>query len=286
MTTTARQDFTFSERLDRAIMKNSFKARVPWLAVRLIEGRRNLFGRRRREQRPQAAPPIKIDKRLGYALFTNETFPLTGEVIKACENVYGRHASEAQLEGKVAKPYLVNILSEDDLERETAIRSFARSDAVRAVVADYLPTFKLHSIGLFLSKKNDLMEGSQIFHIDGDASRQVKIFLNIWPVDESNGPFTFFPADRTGPLSQNAGLLKSLSQDDVAKLSKSAGPIKAVSAAGGGIICDTSRCLHQGSRCRENDRLVLIVQYLKDPDALITRAGAGRKKGGHLTIGS
>jgi len=120
--------------------------------------------------------------------------------------------------------------------------------------------------------------------VDGDCLKQMKCFVNVWGVDEGTGPFTFIPASATNRTLRNRGLIKDLSDNDVDQATGSVPYIRATGPAGSGVFCDTSSCLHQGSRARERPRLVFMIQFVSRPDALLDRKSEGRRKGGHIMV--
>jgi hypothetical protein len=131
---------------------------------------------------------------------------------------------------------------------------------------------------------NDSVAGSQLFHVDGDCLKQMKCFVNVWGVDEGTGPFTFIPASSTNRTLRNRGLIKDLSDEDVDRETGGVPYVRATGPVGSGVFCDTSSCLHQGSRARERPRLVFMVQFVSRPDALLDRKSENRKKGGHIMV--
>ena len=152
------------------------------------------------------------------------------------------------------------------------------------IISGYLPNPRLNSIGVYYSEVNDSVAGSQLFHVDGDCLKQMKCFVNVWGVDEGTGPFTFIPASATNRTLRNRGLIKDLSDEDVDRESGGVPYVRATGPAGSGVFCDTSNCLHQGSRARERSRLVFMIQFVSRPDALLDRKSKNRKKGGHIMV--
>ena len=111
--------------------------------------------------------------------------------------------------------------------------------------------------------------GSQLFHLDKPDRRYTSLFINLVPVDEECGPFTFFDK----PISD--GLRKSLryekryylgdgrltdeevfGQTSKGKLIRLTGPV------GSGAIVDTSECIHFGSRSIKAERALMRITYM------------------------
>jgi hypothetical protein len=112
----------------------------------------------------------------------------------------------------------------------------------------------------------------------------VKCFVNVWDVGEGGGAFTFLPKADTSNALRNGGLLKIVSDAELDRVAPKAEKIAAVGGAGSGVLVDTSRCLHQGSRARLRARLVFQFQYVSRPDALLARQSGARVSGGHINV--
>jgi hypothetical protein len=140
----------------------------------------------------------------------------------------------------------------------------------------------LHSLGIFYSALTDTVAGSQIFHVDGDCLAQLKCFINIWDVAPGGGEFTFIDKRQTTEAMRTNGLLKTITDEIVAGSVPPEKQVHVFGPPGSGVFCDTSRCLHQGSRARERPRLVFQFQYVSRPDALLQRKG--KVAGGHIHV--
>jgi hypothetical protein len=126
----------------------------------------------------------------------------------------------------------------------------------------------LSSICLFWSVINDSVVSSQKWHVDGEDTRQLKLFVNSWDLADENGPLTFYPASTTNTILDKAARSTRLNaaeanfDDDFIDAGTSRQPpIKVVGEAGAGVFIDTSRCIHFGSRRNSKERLMLMVQY-------------------------
>jgi hypothetical protein len=118
---------------------------------------------------------------------------------------------------------------------------------------------------------NDMLESSQLFHVDANDSRTVKFFFNIEDVGDNDGPFTFIPADISARVLKAVNAPDHRIEDDeiFAHCSPS-DVIEAKGPPGTGFVVDGCRCLHFGARARGGKRLVLLVEYYsyfspKDP---------------------
>lgn len=110
--------------------------------------------------------------------------------------------------------------------------------------------------------------------MDEEDRSQVKVLIPLTPVTPDSGPFTFLSASdsaravaayqrhrrfgawrRLGRLTDEA--LAACGVDPIAQAVAITGP------PGAGVIIDSSRCLHFGSRGNKTDRLVLMYHFLR-----------------------
>jgi hypothetical protein len=285
-------DLSIGQRLDRRILRQGFRAGWPLLALYLIEARRlaarpvaYLEARRKAQQLLAASPwSAFVPRESGYRLFPADTFQEAPAIVAACRDVYARHAHEIGHKA-VNKPYFYNILTEDDLRAHPILADFALSAAATEAVAGYLGQVpRLHSLGVFYSAVNDTIDGSQMYHVDGDALNQVKCFVNIWDVGPGGGGLTFFPKPLTSRPFRHGGLLKTLRDSDIYRAVPEKHAIVADGPPGSGLFIDTCRCLHQGSRATERPRLIFQFQYVPRPDTLPAYPVKRVVPGGHLHV--
>ncbi|NWG24076.1 MAG: hypothetical protein HXY30_06595 [Pseudorhodoplanes sp.] len=242
------------------------------LRFRRILGEPTEFLKRRSEaQRIAATSPYAnvIDKTKGYGRFGPNDFPGIMDAVAAANRI----RESKTLDGKFKKPFFVNLLEPADLDNNPELLALARSRPVLEAAAAYLGTVpELSGIGVFLSPANQSLEKSQQYHTDDVDTTQVKCFVNCNDIGPNNGPFTFITADASDALRRK---LKHgwrgprLSDEDV---TKNCSPEDVVSITGGpghGVLVDSSRCLHFGSRCREGYRLVIMFQLTRRPSLAI-----------------
>jgi hypothetical protein len=283
----------FGHKLDRWILKKGFRVEQPLSSLRLIETRRVVADplgylqsrRKAREVVDGSSWATFIPREAGYKLFGPDAFPELPRVVQACLAVYRKHKAELTADKAVNKRYFYNILTVDDLREHPVLLDFPLSRSVTQAATGYLGQVpRLHSLGVFFSEINDTTDGSQLFHVDGDALAQIKCFVNAWEVGPGSGPLTFVPKRNVSNAMRNSGLLKTISDADVSRTVPGDAYVAVTGPAGSGVFVDTSRCLHQGSRSRERPRLVFQFQYVTRPDALLTRPPGKVVPGGHLHV--
>ena len=177
------------------------------------------------------------------------------------------------------KSYFFNILNDLDIENNLFLKEFANAPSLNKHVGDYLGKFTIHSFGLFYSKKSKDIDGSQLWHVDGDSSKQLKLFVNINKVTSKNGPFEFFEKKIMNFNLKNRGLLKVINDKYVEKFLCRDKKVTFVGMPGENLLVDTSNCLHQGSRVESGYRLMFTIQYLPISNAIIkkeTKSKIGR----------
>ncbi|MFL0799725.1 MAG: hypothetical protein K6L80_04700 [Agarilytica sp.] len=179
------------------------------------------------------------------------------EVLKVSDSVNAR------------KGYLQNFLSIDNLKRYPVFLEFASSAEIVSVVASYLNFFPvLSSIEIWRSEAatDEVAKGSQKFHLDNVDINQVKVFVNIDSVDDSNGPLHFYGAEDSKRISEATkyGSVKGvhrLEDEEVYTAVNGKNALTNIGPSGTVAFVDTCNCFHFGSRTRARPRTVLMLQY-------------------------
>ena len=164
------------------------------------------------------------------------------------------------------KSYTINLLDEDN----HIFFKFLIENRLLDVVESYLGKYYTLNGAYFLHSKNKSFElgRSQELHLDGDALKQLKIFVHLSDVDLNSGPLHVLPKTYSKSLFsslQKKGIVKKRSSkisdnkldtqvlNEVFPLVGSRGTIN---------IVDTSNCYHFGSRPGQSDRLILLFQFM------------------------
>jgi hypothetical protein len=247
--------------------------------------RRRLAARYNREFPSSGMPAAE-----GYAMTAPGILPGTEEVIDLCRRLFEpkRAALEAvTLTGKEARRqarkkqgFMKSMLDDEDLRANPSFVDFALSDPLLSLVTNYLGTVPtLTRIDLLYSVSRPDPEehiSSQLFHCDPEGLRQAKMFLNVFEVEEPQGPFMFIPASQSDRLlaeirkeRRQAGKSDEIrvSDETVAAHGGLEMVRRLVGPPGSAAIVDTSRCLHAGSRVQPGTfRLCLHIQYCTTPE--------------------
>ncbi len=129
------------------------------------------------------------------------------------------------------------------------------------------------------------LRSSQMFHVDPEGARQVKVFVAAREVGPDNSPFTFVPERQTCRMLESGGeafLGRRVKDEKLAKYAPRSEWVSHMGPPGELVFIDTSRCFHYGSRPAPKARLLLYAQYL-DPFCSVFAASAKlrRKLGGN-----
>lgn len=100
--------------------------------------------------------------------------------------------------GKGKKEFLRNLLTPKNMPFNSSILRFSHNPRVLEIVGDYLgpdTDLELAHVGVYRSiPTNRNWFSSQLFHLDGDASPQVKVFVFCTDVLANSGPLcVWFP---------------------------------------------------------------------------------------------
>jgi hypothetical protein len=255
------------------------KWKVPWAyGVRIVRGAKTLQSPLEYMQRKAAARRVsgsstfagKVAEADGYWSFGPDELPGAKAAAAECARIFDELQDSGRLhEVRNRKNHLRAILRGEDFARYPEVGRFSLSRPALEVAAGYFGSAAvLSSICLFWSVKNETVISSQKFHFDGEDVRQLKLFLNVWDHDDAHGPLTFFPASTSADILRKAEREKQLNVgvvvfEDPFVTSGSNGqpPVRVVGEAGSGVFLDTSRCIHYGSRCNSEERLMLMIQY-------------------------
>jgi hypothetical protein len=166
------------------------------------------------------------------------------------ENQRGLPYDLQQTEDLLANPELLDIALHEDLLR---------------AATEYLGQVpRLQKIAVWWSPPNETLRGSQMFHYDPQCSLEPKVFINLNDVTAASGPLHFFDADRSAQFNAEVGYARGRIPDEkVFSVCSPADLHSTIGPAGAGVIVDTARCLHYGSRGNKEGRLVFMITYVR-----------------------
>ena len=164
------------------------------------------------------------------------------------------------------KEYQINLLDQNNHIFFKFLFENRLLDIVKSYLGNY---FTLNGAYFMYSENKHFGIGhSQELHLDGDALKQLKIFVHLSDVDSSSGPLHVLKKKKSKFLfsqSYKQGLIKrrshkisdnKVSKDILNEVLPLLGPKGTIN------IVDTSNCYHFGSRPGNDDRLILLFQFL------------------------
>jgi len=201
--------------------------------------------------------------------------PGTDRLVAAAQEIAAR---KVPLAPKAPKPpaTFIHLMTADELTRHPEIIDIATEGPIVEAAADYLGFLpRLYHIGLWLSRPmGEGAIGSQLYHLDQPDSGMLSLFINVSDVRPENGPFFFFPANvsnnvrrqtnyerRSFVSGEVSGEEFGRLSDEVVERHTGAKPKSMVGPPGTALFCDTSVCMHAGSRCQSGERIMLVLRY-------------------------
>jgi hypothetical protein len=161
------------------------------------------------------------------------------------------------------------LLNDEEVNAYPELMEAALSAPLMEMLTDYFGAVpRLQNVNMWLATPDEKNIGSNLFHLDKPDVHFVTVFINVFPVALENGPVTALPADLShkacldthyeslyyngdGRLP-DVNMLNHCNEEDFFRL---------IGPAGAGAICDTSTCLHYGSRCRSGERVSIVFRY-------------------------
>jgi hypothetical protein len=209
---------------------------------------------------------LQILNRNGYLITAVDELPFGRQTLNAATELLNQYRSGSPDRDDVSgqKTFRPNILTPEDLILNPDFLRFATSEKISKVISNYLGTLPIvGEINLWVSYENNSLQQSQLFHIDQEDFKQIKVFLNISHVATVNGPLSFFPASLASRISKSAeNPLIKLTNSTIDKVCTKSELIELTGPPGTLGLVDTCRCYHMGSRTRVGQRAVLMIQYV------------------------
>ena len=254
-------------KLSRSLREGRDFGRSCYAGARRLAALRTFLARRRSARRCAASADFHIPSDTGYRLFAAGRFAEAEEVVKSARELSDGLGGQLPF-GRSGKTFMVPLLDQRSLTRESSYVRFALRPDVVAAVANYLGVVPvLGHIDVYYSSAVDKrMISSKLFHCDGDDTSQIKVFILCSDVGPDNGPTVVMDASTSRLVRRKVRYAyRGRVTDDAVHLA--VGPREFESIVGPpGTVCfvDTSRCFHYGSRVEDDavPRLVTIIQFL------------------------
>ena len=210
-------------------------------------------------------------KEKGMAAFAPGEIPGLENVHLLGQRIYKERKDEVLKSSRGKNEYnpFHVLLTDEEVSAYPELVEAALSEPLMEMLTDYFGAVpRLQNVNMWIATPDEANIGSNLFHLDKPDVHFVTVFINVFPVALENGPVTALPADLShqaclkthyeslyysgdGRLP-DVNMLNHCSEKDLFTLT---GP------EGAGAICDTSTCLHYGSRCREGERVSIVFRY-------------------------
>lgn len=216
---------------------------------------------------PAAADPV-LDQAQACLLFGPGELPGAIEVAARCREIFAEFQASGRGQEEISrnpnKRFLLAVLSGNEFHAYPELIRFMVQRPLLDAVCRYLGTVPVvEGAALWWTPPNETVQSSQAVHVDLLAQRQVKVIMNCTATTMAQGPLHFVPADVSDRLRQRARHSRGRLADEWLDEPRASGQLYAATGEpGSGVIFDSSRCLHFGSRGNREDRLVLTFHYL------------------------
>jgi hypothetical protein len=215
---------------------------------------------------PAGEPVLSEDR--GFVLFQPNELPGGVDVAARCRQIFEEFQASGRGQEEISrnpnKRFLLAVVSGNEFHAYPDLIRFMVRRPVLDAVCRYLGTVPvLEGAALWWTPPNDTVLSSQAVHIDLLAQRQVKMIMNCMETTLEQGPLHFVPADVSDDLRRRGGHTRGRLADKWLEEPRANGELYAATGQpGSGVLFDSSRCLHFGSRGNRRDRLVLTYHYL------------------------
>jgi hypothetical protein len=224
--------------------------------------------RRRLAAELKSAGSFTIPEDQGFLAFGPGELPGVDAAVDRCREIFQSVRESSRREEFTFNPnkgFLLDVLTGQGFREQPELVSFMVSRPVVDAVTHYLGTVPLLAgAALWWSPQNDTAASSQLFHLDNEDWKQVKVFINLFDTDAEMGPFTLLPANVSQRIVRDVGYVKGRIPDEQVEAAGGLDASRVLTGApGSGAFVDTARCLHYGSRGNRQERLVLMFQFLR-----------------------
>ena len=218
---------------------------------------------------------IKIKKKIDNDLIHNGFKQLdSNDEIKNL--IYNRsyeifESEEFKREASNRKTYLNQYKIDLSIKKNHIYLKLILSNSLINTIHGYLGNnVVLSNLQLWHSKNDDFVSGgSQDLHMDGEDTKQIKLFFYLSDVDKDAGPLSVISKKQSKILNyrkNNKNFIKrktqKISDDEFKNISNNIEIHLMTGSKGSVNLIDTSNCYHFGSRPGKKSRKVLMYQFV------------------------
>lgn len=228
----------------------------------------------KRELQPTRGSSLVIDEKRGFGFLDL----LEKDYIEKVQQlaILRRNLAKDQLiERSNSKEYLQQIFDISLVNRNNIffLEGILKSDLVQEVSRYFGSKAPiLHEASIFYSPPSDKFgsefEGSQLYHRDGEGTRNLKIWILCDETTEENGPTVLLDAASSSAIAKEINYIPGIKIDDQTIEStssyKNAEKFLAIGTKGTVFYTDTCRSFHYGSRTStSSSRLVAMFHFVE-----------------------
>ena len=166
--------------------------------------------------------------------------------------------------------YAIDPKDTEVFDQYPALVNLALSDELLSGVASYLgePPILTYLSCWHTRAHTASPSTSELYHLDHEAEKQVKVFIYLSEVSEENGPLTLVNAEHTDTLCKRIKYEKHSREnhhmpDEIVRQHIKPEIETVLNASFGDVVfVDTSRCLHFGGRVKKGTRRVIVMQFM------------------------
>ncbi len=214
------------------------------------------------------SPRFEIPEDRGFALFPPGTFPEAEGVVARAQDAFAAFDKQAVTDPN--KDFFSPIVDVSTFTRDHPLVRLALNPDILDSVTHYLrcvPLIQDIMVRWSPAVAREAFRSSQLFHLDGEDTRQIKIFVLCSEVGPENGPLQLMDAVTSARVRDALGYQyrSRVTDEQVREILGEAKLTPVVGAPGTVGLVDPSRCFHFGSRVTQgaDPRLVANVQYLR-----------------------
>ena len=185
------------------------------------------------------------------------------EIVLQSENIIRKEKSNTN------KSFMYNAIKITGRKTPKVLTDFALDNKYIEGILKYLgENPRLVSIKILVSNPTKDFERtkSQLFHLDDQAEKMVKLIIPITSIDIDSGPFTYIPKKETKRLARKLSYGMPLGDSNISVTNEKKCKLKDYEIGFLGdrsntLLIDTSKCFHKGSIDIRRQRVVIIISY-------------------------
>lgn len=188
--------------------------------------------------------------------------PLSNETVSVLNQMARKRADQNRHRTANNYPFIDLLQTDDFTNPANPVLDYMFSEPLLSAASWYFNGRpRLTRCFLALTKPNPKRDWktTQLWHVDSDDFKMLRVMLYLSDVDEQTGPFMFVPKSESpaigrfwAPRMTDAQFYRICDQSHVKRF---------VGPPGSMLFIDSAKCFHCGSRAIDNERLALVVTF-------------------------